>query len=81
MAAFKVGDEFRTNELSLIPGGKKVTITRENGKVLVYDKVKNPGKYIKSISQKEDVNGSIIRIEVNGKEVWTDRSKKNPWDI
>lgn len=81
MPEFKVGDEFRTNELSLIPGGKKVTVTYENGKVLTYDKVKSPGKYIKSISAKGSENGSIARIQVNGKEVWTNLNKTNPWDI
>jgi tRNA G37 N-methylase Trm5 len=81
MGVTKVHDDYRTNELSLIPGGKTVTVTYDNGAKFIYDKVKNPGKYIKSISEKEDAKGLIVRIEVDGKEVWTSLSRTNPWDI
>jgi hypothetical protein len=81
MATHRVGDEFRTNSLSLIPGGKKVTVVYSNGVKLVYDKVKNPGKYIKSISEKDSPNGAMMEILVEGKSVWTNQSTRNPWDI
>jgi hypothetical protein len=81
MSVLKVGDEFRTNDLSLIPGGKTVTVIYQNGKKLIYDKVKSPGKYIKSIANKESLNGSIAQILVNGKQVWTDSETRSPWDI
>ena len=81
MATRLVGDEFRTNSLSLIPGGKNVTVVYSNGVKLVYDKVKSPGMYIKSISEKDSPNGSMMEILVEGKSVWTNQSNKNPWDI
>ena len=81
MATRLVGDEFRTNSLSLIPGGKNVTVVYSNGARLVYDKVKNPGKYIKSISEKDSANGHMMEILVEGKSVWTTKSNWDPWDI
>ncbi len=79
---FKVGDEFRTNSLSLIPGGKTVTVIYSSGVQLVYDKVKSPGKYIKAIADKHPERGEISRILVNGKSVWqSDINKNKPWEI
>jgi hypothetical protein len=81
MSVLKVGDEFRTNDLSLIPGGKTVTVIYQNGKKLIYDKIKSPGKYIKSISEKVSTDGKIVEILVNGKQVWNDSETRSPWDI
>lgn len=50
-----VADEFRTNNLSLTPGGSIVEITYTNGKTLVYDKIKNPKKYIQSLSDYKNI--------------------------
>lgn len=57
-----VGDQFRTNSLSLTPGGSVVSVTYKNGKTLVYDKIKSPLKYIQSL---EDYN-EIETVTVNG---------------
>ena len=41
-----VQDKFRTNLLSLIPGGTTVVVEYHNGEVLGYDKIKRPSDYI-----------------------------------
>lgn len=58
----QVTDEFRTNNLSLTPGGAVVEITYKNGKTLSYDKIKNPRKYIQSLSD----YSMIASVKVNG---------------
>ena len=58
----KVADAFRTNDLSFIPGGFEVSITLNNGQTLVYDKIKNPKKYIQSLSNYSD----IVSVTVDG---------------
>jgi hypothetical protein len=78
----KVADRFRTNYLSLVPGGKTVTVSYISGTDFVYDKVKSPGKYIKAISEKNPERGTIAKISVNGKVVWESGINKNkPWEI
>ena len=44
-----VGDEYRTNPLSKIPGGHKIVVVLKNGFKLVYDKVKYPKRYAAAI--------------------------------
>jgi hypothetical protein len=58
----KVSDQFRTNNLSLTPGGSEVSITLNNGQTLVYDKIKSPKKYIQSLSNYKD----IVTVKVDG---------------
>lgn len=41
-----ISDEHRTNELSLLPGGSVVKVIQNDGKVYVYDKIKDPARYI-----------------------------------
>lgn len=72
----RVADEFRTNPLSLSPGGSIVTVMFSNGKMLDYDKVKSPKKYVASIPQRED----ITAVFVNGNQVWTDKEQIKYWD-
>lgn len=72
----RVGDEFRTNPLSLKPGGSIVTVVFSNGKTLDYDKVKSPRKYVGSIPERED----IVQIFVNGNPVWNASEKIKYWD-
>jgi len=72
----RVGDEFRINPLSLKPGGSIVTVIFSNGKMLDYDKVKSPKKYVASIPERED----ITAIYVNGAQVWTDKEKQKYWE-
>ena len=66
----KVTDPFRTNELSLLPGGKTVTITHNDGREFIYDKIKNPDRYIRNIFLYSEDKDTIIRVAVNGKTVW-----------
>jgi hypothetical protein len=56
----KVGDKYRTNNLSLIEGGSTVEIHLTDGKILVYDKVKNPVAYINMIRKKSDVHQAFV---------------------
>ena len=72
----RVGDEFRTNPLSLRPGGSVVTVVFSNGKMLDYDKVKSPKKYVASIPTRDE----IVAVYVNGNQVWTDKEEIKYWD-
>lgn len=72
----KVGDEFRTNPLSLKPGGSLVTVIFNSGRTLEYDKVKSPKKYIARIPDKE----TISRILIDGRQVWTFEEAVKYWD-
>lgn len=58
----KVKDNFRTNPESHIPGGSIVETFSDKGIRLVYDKIKNPGAYIRRITK----DPSIIRVYVDG---------------
>jgi len=62
----KVKDDFRKNDLSLIPGGSEVTTLSKDGRLLVYDKVKNVERYCAAL--KKDPN--IIEIRVNDEIYW-----------
>jgi hypothetical protein len=54
----KVGDSFRSNELSLEEGGATVKIIMTDGRVLLYDKIKS----VRSYSQKAAMQGGIAEI-------------------
>ena len=56
--AFKVGDEFRENPMSLRPGGYTVFVKEESGRILEYDKVKMPWRYINTLKKE---NPAIIK--------------------
>ena len=56
----KVGDEFRTNYSSLIPGGVTVIVQHIDGMIYEYDKVKNPKLYIKAALK----NPSVLKAWV-----------------
>lgn len=60
----RVEDEYRTNGLSLIPGGNTVKVIYQNGKSLTYDKIKNPSRYISTLLAKTE--DEIAQILVNG---------------
>ena len=82
MSDLRVSDDYRTNELSLQPGGYEDIVVYENGKRLIYDKVKRPGSYIKSIALKPTANGEIVEILVNDEVKWQRGiGNKNPWEI
>jgi hypothetical protein len=73
----RVGDEFRTNSLSLTPGGSLVTVTYRSGTVREYDKVKFPRAYVGRIVDRE----SIVEIRVNENLVWDKTHSKKFWEI
>ena len=82
MSDLRVSDGYRTNELSLQPGGYEVTVVYENGKRFIYDKVKKPGNYVKSIALKPTANGEIVEILVNNMIMWQRGvGDKQPWEI
>jgi hypothetical protein len=72
----RVGDEFRTNHLSLTPGGSLVTVTYQGGAVKEYDKVKFPRAYVGRIKDREH----IVEIRVNGNLVWDKTNPKKFWE-
>jgi hypothetical protein len=59
---FKVGDQYRTNEMSLRPGGETVVVTYNDGRVYEYDKVKNPYAYIRKIEKNPLVKSASIKV-------------------
>jgi hypothetical protein len=65
-----VGDDFRTNPLSLKPGGYDVTVIYQNGKSFTYDKIKNPANYITRISSNSKY-GQIVEILIDGNSTWS----------
>lgn len=83
MSELHVKDNYRTNPLSLQPGGSTVKAIHETGKVFVYDKVKSPGAYIKRISTdiKAKDHGAIVEILIDNVSVWTSGSGREAWEI
>jgi hypothetical protein len=61
-----VKDEYRTNPLSLIPGGHEVTITYEDGFSQTYDKVKSPKAFVSKLRDHKKRKTKIIRVVVDG---------------
>jgi hypothetical protein len=51
--ALRVSDEFRTNPQSLKPGGHTVFTRDTRGRVLSYDKVKNPWAYSRKVRRED----------------------------
>jgi hypothetical protein len=70
MSILRVGDHWRTNPLSLKPGGHDVTVIWQSGETRVYDKVKSPKGYVASISKKPTKHGLIMEVWVDGKLEW-----------
>lgn len=81
MSQLKVSDEYRTNPLSLKPGGYTVTAIHETGKIFIYDKVKKPGAYIKSMSMEQSEHGAIIEVLLDDRSVWTAGCGRSIWEI
>ena len=61
-----VGDGYRTNDLSLIPGGSVIKLVYKGNKHRVYDKIKNVEAYSKH-AQKDS---SVLEIWVDGVMTW-----------
>lgn len=64
---FVVADQFRTNDLSLKPGGSSVSVIYQDGSQKIYTKVKNPKAYVQAITK--DLN--ITKVLVDGNIYWT----------
>jgi hypothetical protein len=58
---FYVGDQFRTNSKSLVPGGYDVKIILKDGSSKVYSRVKNPEKYFYAAKRS---NPNVVSHEV-----------------
>jgi hypothetical protein len=58
---FYVGDDYRTNPLSNKNGGCTVIIEYTNGRVMAYDKVKNPRAYIRTAYENPKVKQAYIK--------------------
>ncbi|RLD43963.1 MAG: hypothetical protein DRI86_08680 [Bacteroidetes bacterium] len=57
-----VADKYRTNPLSLDPGGSTVYIKLEDGRELAYDKIKNVSAYIYFLKEKKKLKIASYRI-------------------
>lgn len=66
MSEWRVQDEHRANELSVMPGGSEVKALYTDGKVLIYDKIKNVRKYCSVLMSRPEV----IEIWVDEKPYW-----------
>jgi hypothetical protein len=58
---FTVSDKFRTNDLSLEPGGVTVVVTYHDGRVLEYPRIKNPAAYIRTMNNNPNVKSATIK--------------------
>jgi hypothetical protein len=73
MKDLKVQDQHRTNELSFQPGGSEVKIVYDDGKSLVYDKIKNTGAYIRKATK----DPSVVKIYVECDLKWERNRSQN----
>lgn len=69
-----VGDKYRTNSQSLQPGGYNVIVFYADLKVLGYDNIKSPDRYIAKIFEKNIINdiktfSDIEKLELIKKKV------------
>ena len=58
---FKVGQNYRTNHLSFVPGGVTVEVQMKNGRRYEYDKIKYPSKYIARMLENPAVDWAKIK--------------------
>jgi hypothetical protein len=70
MGTLRVSEQWRTNPLSLKPGGHNVTVLWEDGKSFVYDKVKIPKNYVSHIAKKTSKHGNMLEVWVDDQLVW-----------
>ena len=57
--------------MSLQPGGYVVEVHKRSGKVLVYDKIKKPDRYLREVYPKINSDADLIeRITVDGNDVF-----------
>ena len=58
-----VNQEYRTNSLSLRPGGSTITAIMKDGRQLVYENIKNPTAYIRKAAD----DPTVVSFLVDGK--------------
>lgn len=58
---FRVQDQHRENQLSLVPGGSIVIVEYTDGKILEYDKIKNVQAYLRMVRCKPDVRKAYLK--------------------
>ena len=63
---FRVGDQHRTNPLSHEEGGRTITVLKENGQLLTYDKIKNFRAYISNMNM-----DGVLEVKVDGELYYT----------
>ena len=66
MKTIYVEDRFRTNSLSLKPGGSDVKVIYSH-KSLLYDKIKWPYSYVARIHADDIRHGRVVKILCNNK--------------
>lgn len=79
---FRVGDDFRTNPLSLTPGGHDVVVVWQDGASYLYDNFKAPKNYVSSISKKPSKHGRMMEVWVDGSIAWKrndEQSTNSDW--
>jgi hypothetical protein len=59
---FKVGQSYRINELSFVPGGVTVIVQETSGRRFEYDKIKYPQKYIAAAKRRSNVIDAWIKV-------------------
>jgi len=61
---YKVRKRFRTNDMSYTPGGCTVIVEMMDGKVLEYDNIKYPNRYInKVINEDANVVKAYVKLD------------------
>jgi hypothetical protein len=65
----RVSDKYRTNPLSLQPGGHTIHVVFEDGFEQTYDKVKYPKAFVKKIHGSNKRGYKIINVYVDGKQL------------
>jgi len=70
-----VNDDYRKNDLSVIPGGVTVHCVYESGRRISYDKIKNTQKYIRALRPEDERYGILCEIWIEDKNVWLKGNK------
>jgi hypothetical protein len=68
---FRANDRYRQNELSLTPGGDTLIVHYGDGRIISYDKIKNPEAYCNYVLSKSGNN--ILKIESNGVQLFPNK--------
>lgn len=82
MKKYHVDDQYRTNPMSLKPGGSVIEIFHASGIVLEYDKIKFPPKYLREVYPKVNtIDNPIVRITVDGQNVFDRNDKQDMYSL